>query len=515
VKAIASEKHQQLIVPYRKDVKNIIHTAKEIKWKGDTWLAVPWQPTELKLLKNLGIDVPALVMHGYDWVNVTPFDSQIKTANMLVQNSRAYVLNSLGTGKTCAALFALDYLLKAGTVSKCLVVAPLSTLNTVWARELFTRFSHISHQVIYGPKKKRVQQVAIDSTVDIINHEGVHVIQEVLLNQNYDVVIIDELASYRNARTRRWKSAKPLVGKAKFVWGLTGVPTPNEPTDAWAQCRLLTPERVSYSARAFKSQTMRQVSQFRWVNREEANYIVHAAMQPAVRFTRDQCFDLPPTTYSTRHIDLTSEQKKAYKTMMEEFAVGINNHEITAANEGVKVAKLMQIACGFAYGSMGVPSNIKSAPRFRMLLDTIEEAGGKVIVFTPFKHSVKMLAAVIGRYYSVETITGDTPTTERTRIFTAFQHSKNPKVIAAHPGCMAHGVNLQVSNTIIWFAPIWSSETYVQGNGRITRAGQTRHTHIIHFESTPVERKVYHRLKHRQKMSGLLLDMFKEGTIEG
>ena len=513
MKAIANETHMKLIVPYRKDISNVIHTAKQIKWKGKDWLAVPWQPTEAKLLKNLGVEVPALIMHGYNWSANTPFDSQIKTANMLVQQYRAYVLNSLGTGKTCAALFALDYLIGAGEATRCLVSAPLSTLDAVWGRELFSRFPHLSHNVIHGGKPKRIKLLNMDATVDIINHEGVHVVQKELLKQNYDVIIIDELASYRNARTRRWKSIKPLVAQAKYVWGMTGVPTPNEPTDAWAQCRLLTPETVPYSARAFKQQTMRQVSQFRWVNREEANDIVYKAMQPSVRFTRDQCFDLPPTTYSTRHVDLSADQKRLYKKMCDEYLIEINNKEITAANEGVKVSKLLQIACGFAYDQTGKVSSIKTAPRFKMLLETIEETDGKVIVFTPFKHSVKMLGAVLSKYYSTATVSGDTSKAERTNIFTQFQHGTGLEIIAAHPGCMAHGVNLQVSNTIIWFAPIWSSETYVQACGRITRAGQTRHTHIIHFESTPIERKVYDRLAGRQKMSGILLDMFKEGTI--
>ena len=315
---------------------------------------------------------------------------------------------------------------------------------------------------------------------------------------------------YRNARTGRWKMAKPIVDAALYAWGLTGKPTPNDPTDAWAQVRMLTPERVVYSAKKFKEQTMRQVSTFRWIPRPDANDIVFDAMQPAVRYTREESFDMPPTTIGYRDVAMRPEQEKLYKRMVNTFAVQVRNREITAANEGVKVSKLLQIASGFIYDADGNRSIINSNPRFKLLLELIEEADAKCIVFTPFKFSVTMLEAVLSKYHSVAAVTGDTPKAQRDKVFNEFQNSTTPEVIVAHPGCMAHGLTLTKADTVIWFAPIWSTETYEQACGRITRAGQDKHTHILHIVGSPIEKKIYKRLENRQKCQGLLLDMFKE-----
>lgn len=509
---IVNHKHNKVVIPLRADVEALIPSATRFRWKNKTWLAVPHKVTEVKLLNNLGIRAPTPIMHNYDWSSITPFDSQKKTAAMLVAEHRAFVLSALGTGKTCATLFAVDYLLKTGAAKKVLVVAPLSTLHAVWGREIFNRFNQLSYMVLHGNKAKRLNRLATGAQIDIINHDGVHVIQQELMSNSYDIVIVDELASYRNARTRRWKALKPVVLQADYAWGLTGAPTPNEPADAWAQCRLLTPKRVPFSARKFKDQTMRQISQFKWVPRDEATDIVHQAMQPSVRFTREDCFDLPPTTYSTRTVDLTGEQKQLYSKMVNEAALQIRSQEVTAANEGVAVSKLLQIASGFVYDNNGKPAVIKSAPRFRLLLEILEEVGDKAIVFTPFKFSVSMISAAVAPFYSIETITGDTPAGKRAEIFTRFQDAAKPEILIAHPACMSHGVNLQRSNTIIWFAPLWNAEIYNQANGRITRAGQTRKTHIIHLESTPIEKRVYNRLRKKQKLSGVLLDMFSDQT---
>jgi SNF2 family DNA or RNA helicase len=509
---VISEKHKRVMLPYEQRAAAIFHNAKEVDWQKAKWLAIPHGLEETKLLNNMGYEIPNPILSYYDWSGVTPFDTQKSTAVMLVSNPRGYVLNSIGTGKTCSALFAFDYLKSLGLVKKALVVAPLSTLTSVWEKEVFSRFSHLESIALFGTKAKRLKLLDVDSDVYIINHDGVGTIQKELAEKDFDVVIIDELALYRNASTRRWKMLKPIVDKAKYAWGLTGAPTPNEPTDAWGQVRLLTPDRVSYARRRFQQQVMRQVSTFRWVQRPEANDIVYEAMQPAVRFTRDDSFDMPPTTYGYRDSAMEAEQKKLYKNMLDNFAVEVRQKQVTAANEGVKVSKLLQIASGFIYSSDGKQKIIKSLPRFKLLIQLIEEANAKVIVFTPFKFSVNMLGTVLGNYYDVECVNGDTPKAERDRVFNAFQTSKKPEVIVAHPACMAHGLTLTKADTVVWFAPVWSTEIYEQACGRITRAGQNKHTHILHIVGSPIEEKIYKRLAAKQKCQGILLDMFKEGT---
>lgn len=253
---------------------------------------------------------------------------------------------------------------------------------------------------------------------------------------------------------------------------------------------------------------MRQVGPFAWLPRDNATEVVHKAMQPTIRFSREECVDLPPTTFTTFEVELTKEQQKAYKEMhsrlMAEFAGG----QILAVNEAVKMGKLLQIACGIILDADGNEVVLSNKPRIDAVVDIIEGAATKVIVFVPFVASVRMVAEQLrARGYTVGVIYGDVSKGERDQIFSAFQRAKDPHIIVAQPGAMSHGLTLTAANTTIWYAPTNSAETYEQANARTTRPGQKHNTLIAHIEATPMERKMYHRLQHKQKMQGLLLDM--------
>jgi SNF2 family DNA or RNA helicase len=256
---------------------------------------------------------------------------------------------------------------------------------------------------------------------------------------------------------------------------------------------------------------MRQIGTFKWVERPEAIDIVHEVMQPAVRFTREQCFDLPPTTYTTLQVALDPAAQKAYKDMLEELHTEVRNHEITAANEGVKLSKLLQISAGFGYSEGGTGHYIGGVDRFKTIFELIEGSQGKVIVFASFRYMVEMLAGVLGKRYQVGMIHGDVPKAQRDLIFANFQ-KESTRVLVAHPQCCAHGLTLTAANTTIWATPTTSNEIYEQANARITRAGQTQNTHIIHLASTKAESQVYQRLKTKQRMQGALLDLFAAQT---
>lgn len=507
---LVSTEHKVLVLPHRLDAANIIPSARVVTHRGEKKLVVPHRLEECRLLMNLGISVPHPIEFQYQWGGTTPFASQVDTAKMLTANRRAYVLSSMGVGKTRAALFAFDFLRQVGLAKKALVIAPLSTLNPVWRREIFDVFEGMDVQVLHGSRAKRQQMVKEEAHVYIINHDGVGVIQKELLELSPEVVIIDELAAYRNKSTKRWKDLFPIVQKAKYAWGLTGSPTPNEPTDAYGQVRLLTPEKANFSFRAFKQATMRQVSTFRWIERPEANDVVYRTMQPAIRFALDECHDLPPVTFSTRQVDMSPQQRKAYKQMWDTYAAQVADKTLTAANEAVKAGKLLQIGCGFIYDEDGKPAYIGCNSRLKVLLELIEEAEAKVIVFAPFTAAVRLLEVVLKkRGISCARIDGTVSKNERDEIFAQFRGSRDPRVLVAHPGTMAHGLTLTEASTIVWFSPTYSAETWEQANARIHRPGQTRHTHIVRIESTPVERSIYKRLKKRGRMQGVLLDMFK------
>lgn len=503
---------KQIVLPYRADVESILApSAKRFEAGGGWWLAVPHKEDTVKLLRNLGENPAAPIQYYYDWAGGTPFDSQRQTADMLTINPRAYVLSEMGVGKTRAALYAYDWLRRIGLAHKLCVVAPLSSLVAVWENEIFENFHHLQGIVVYGDRKKRLRLLSQPADVYIINHEGVEVVHQALWGRpELDTWIVDELAAYRNHKTNRWRFLKPLVSRAAYAWGLTGSPTPNEPPDAYGQVKLLTPENIGHSLKGFKDRTMRQLGAFRWIARENANDIVYEVMRPSIRFTRDQCFDLPPTTYSARDVPLNAASSKAYKGMFDDLAVQVRGKQITAANEGVKLSKLLQIACGFAYDAAGKGHYIGGAARIREIIDLIDNAGAKVIVFAPFRYYVEILNGVLSKRYSVGMIHGDVPKAKRDEIFTSFSKSTDPHVIVAHPKTMSHALTLVAADTIIWAAPCTSPETYEQANARITRSGQTRNTYIVHIQSTTAERKVYDRVKRKLKSQGVLLEMFEQ-----
>ena len=359
-----------------------------------------------------------------------------------------------------------------------------------------------------------MQLLEHDYDVYIINHDGVNIIEpHIKHRRDIDLVIVDEVAQCaRNAGTTKWKAINTVVNRhaePRACWAMTGTPTPNNPTDAWAQCRLVSPDNVPPYFGRFKNQVMKQITQFQWLPRPEATDIVRRVMQPSVRFTRDECLDLPPVMFETRSVQLTTEQNKAYKDMVVKLRTEAEEGEITAVNEAVKMGKLIQIACGVVYANDGTEVSIPSSPRIDETRSIIESAEGKVIVFVPYVSSVNMVAEELKADFNVEVIHGRVKKAERDRIFRAFQSAKDPKVLVAQPAAMSHGLTLTAASTIIWYSCVTSNETFEQANGRINRPGQKMNNFIIMLEGSPVEHRVYSRLQKKQRLQGALLDEVK------
>ena len=500
-------------------VTTVIPTAKLVEHKGSTLVAIPHRPDETRVLRNLGFEVPEPMPIHYDWPKVSgkhsPFSAQLDTASFLSMNSRAFCLNGMGTGKTNAALWAYDYLRRTKTVKKMLVVCPLSTMERTWADSAFQTFPHLDCVVLHGTRERRNKLLAQDVDIYVINIDGLSTIKDALAKRpDIDLVVIDELALARNSGTDRWKILNAICNKQapRRVWGMTGSPTPNAPTDAWAQCKLVTPDNPTMPKyfSAFRDRVMRQITPFKWAARQDANEAVYQMMQPAIRFSLDDCVDLPEQTFITRDVALTKEQDKAYKDMLNKLSTEYAGGQILAVNEAVKANKLIQIACGVAYGTDGEHVVIPSKPRIDVLKEIIEESEGKVIVFVPLTGALESVASELRKDFTVETVHGGTSKTERDRIFSEFQRGLDPRVLVANASTMSHGLTLTAATTIVWYAPVHSNETYEQACARVRRPGQTRTTVIVHIAGTDVERRVYKRLQDKQSMQGVLLDMMKE-----
>ncbi len=500
-------------------VLDSIPTAKTMDVRGTQIVVTPHRLDEVRVLRNLGIKAPSPILHYYDWPGrFTPFEHQRETAAFLTLNSRCLVLNEIGTGKTQSSLWAADYLIKTKQVKKVLILSPLSTLERVWGDGIFTGLVHRRFVVLHGTAEKRLKLLRTESDFYIINHDGFNIIKDECHGM-FDLVIVDEAAVLRNPTTQRFKIFRKWVDNnpQARLWLMTGTPTPNDPTDAWALAKLVNSPFLTKTFTAFREQVMMKIGQWKFVPRPESVDIVKHILQPAVRFTRDDCLDLPETIIQTRKVDLTAEQSKHYKQMLRHFvtemaAERVTGGTITAVNEAVKIQKLVQIACGVAYGDDGQNIEIDCTPRINLVKEVIEEAGEKVILFVPLTGTLHMLEKELSKHWSVGVVNGAVSSTQRNKIFHDFQNTAEPHVLIAHPGTMAHGLTLTTASTIIWYGPINSNEVYVQANGRIERIGKKKVSNVIHIEATDLEHKMYERLKNKQKLQGLLLDMIKEQT---
>ena len=329
----------------------------------------------------------------------------------------------------------------------------------------------------------------------------------------FDLVIVDEAAVLRNPSTNRFRLFRKWVDLHPDIrlWLMTGTPTPNEPTDAWALAKLVSSPHVPRTFSAFRNQVMQKFGQYSWVPRPGALEIVKQTLQPAVRYTRDECFDLPDTVYQTREVELSKEQRKHYDKMFRNFITDVSNGEqISAANEAVKIQKLVQISCGVAYDDNGDNVELDCQPRIRTVCETIDEVGGKVIIFTPLTGTLHMLERELTKLWTVSVVNGAVSSKKRNQIFYNFQETPEPKILLAHPATMAHGLTLTAASTIIWYGPITSNEQYVQANGRIERIGKRYTSNIVHIEGTRLERRMYKRLETKQRLQGILLDLIQQ-----
>lgn len=496
-------------------ILDTIPSAKHISVRGMDLVVAPHRLDEVRVLNNMGIKAPSPILHYYDWPGrFTPFDHQKETAAFLTLHNKGLVLNDIGTGKTQSALWAADYLLKTKQVKKVLILSPLSTLERVWGDGIFLGFPHRKFVVLHGTAERRRRLLQQDVDFYIVNHDGFSIIADDAHGM-FDLVIVDEAAVLRNPSTQRFKFFRKWMASnpQTRLWLMTGTPTPNDPTDAWALAKLVDSPNCKSTFTSFRETVMMKIGQWKYVPRPESTDIVKDILQPAVRFTRDECFDLPETIIQTRQVALTAEQQKHYKAMFKDFIAEVGSDgTISAVNEAVKVQKLIQIACGVAYGDDGQDIEIDASPRVKVVKEIIEEAGEKVIVFVPLTGTLHMLEKELSKHWSVGVVNGQVSSSKRDVIFKDFQDSKDPHVLIAHPGTMAHGLTLTTASTIIWYGPVNSNETYVQANGRIERIGKNKTSNVIHIEATDLEHRAYERLKNKQKLQGLLLDMIQEET---
>lgn len=480
---------------------------------GDHDVLVKWGLDESIVLNNLDIKVPSPIKANYDWPGLyKPFTHQIETAAFLSVNKRAFCFSDMGTGKTSSAIWAADYLMKQGKVNRVLVLCPLSIMDSAWKKELFTSAMHRTVEIAYHRSaEKRRQLVNTGADFVIMNYDGIKIVHEEVKAGEFDLIIVDEASHYKNPRTDRWKYLNQLLRPDTWLWMMTGTPAAQSPEDAYGLAKMINPKGVPRFYGSWRDMVMHKITQFKWVPKPNATDIVHQALQPAIRYTKEECLDLPDMVYVSRDVAMTSMQNKYYEKLRKHLVMQAADQQVTAVNAAVAMNKLLQISCGAVYTDEGESLEFDVKNRYNVLREVIDETDQKVLVFVPFAHVLQILSEKLSDDgITNEIISGGVSVHNRTDIFRRFQADSDPRVLLIQPQAAAHGVTLTAANTVVWWGPTSSLETYLQANARVHRAGQTHKCTVVHLQSSTVEKHVYTMLDRRIDAHTKILDLYEK-----
>jgi len=256
---------------------------------------------------------------------------------------------------------------------------------------------------------------------------------------------------------------------------------------------------------------MLKINQYKWVPRQESKNIVHEILQPAIRFTKAECLDLPDLLYSNREVPLTPQQAKYYNALKQQMMTIAAGEEITAVNAASMLNKLLQVSQGAVYTDNKEIVEFDVTNRFNELVEVIEQTDNKVLAFIPYRHTLQMVEnSLLKQGYTVQTIHGGVSATTRAEIIKEFQTEDEPRILLLVPQATAHGITLTRADQVVWWGPVASTEIYLQANSRAHRAGQTNHVTVTHLQGSPVEKRMYVMLQNKIDLHQGLVDLYKQ-----
>jgi SNF2 family DNA or RNA helicase len=518
----------QITLPYIAADRVLNHIAKSeqlAEWGTRKELAIYWGQEEAEIFARCtdavqpSADIPQFpspMLRDYKWPGIfKPFKHQVDTASFLSIRQRAFCFNEAGTGKTSAAIWAADYLMSIGVIKRALIICPLSIMWSAWQNDIFKTAMHRKAAVAYGYKSHRTKVINSDYEFVIINYDGVNVVANEIATGGFDLIIIDEANAYKNATTKRWKTLAKLITEKTWLWMMTGTPASQSPVDAFGLARLVAPNRVPSFTTAWRDKVMVQMSRFKWASRPNAQELVHRALQPAIRFTKKECLDLPDVMYQTRQVELSPQAIMYYKKLKSQLLIEAAGEQISAVNAASAMSKLLQISSGAVYTDAHEVVEFDISPRLNTLGEVLDETLQKVIVFVPFLHTIGVVTKFLSEEgYSSEVISGSVTARDRANIINKFQTQEHPRVLVIQPQSASHGVTLTAADTVVFWSPVLSVETYLQCIARIDRVGQVNKMTVVHLQGSEVERKVYSALQGKVDSHMQLVDLYKQELEE-
>lgn len=443
-----------------------------------------------------------------------PHEYQKRMIQKVIEMSHIGLFLDMGLGKSVITLTALKSLFYDFSISRALVIAPKRVAEDTWSREC-EKWDHlrgIRVSKVLGSRRDRERALEADADVYVIGRDNTKwLVEHYRRKFPFDVVVIDELSSFKNPQSERFRALRKVIAGVGRVIGLTGTPSPNGLIDLWAQVYLLDQgERLGrtlgkYRAQYFTPGASNGHVVYKWnLKRGAAEKIKDSISDICISMSAKDYLKLPGRIDNEIRIKLSTEDMASYKQMEEDQLIRIEDSTVVALSAAAVMTKLLQMANGAVYSDDGTVIKVHTwkADALAEIVDTSESP---VLVFYSYRHD---LAAIREKVKGARAL-------ERPEDITDWNNGKI-RVLLAHPASVGYGLNLQDGgNVIVWYGLTWSLEQYQQANARLHRQGQTKPVIIHHLiaEGT-VDEQVMKALKHKDTSQSALLEALKERKDE-
>lgn len=440
-----------------------------------------------------------------------PHDYQTRAKDFILEHPKAGMLLEMGLGKTVITLTAIDVLInELFEVDRVLVIAPKRVAEDTWTRE-HAKWDHLRHlrvSKVLGSPEQRRRALAVDADIYVIGRDNVvWLVEQCRQGWPFDMVVIDELSSFKNPQAKRFRALKKVIPKASRVVGLTGTPSANGLMDLWAEIYLLDRgERLGHTLGAYREKYFRPGARngyvvFKWEPLRGSREKIEAAISDiCISMSADDYLTLPKRIDNLIPVKLSPHEMKQYKTMEAEQLLHIDDEDVVALNAAAVMTKLLQIANGSVYSHEGNVVRLHDA-KLEALLEIIDTTDSPVLIFYSYKHD---LAAIKAAIPGARTLDGPEDIAE--------WNAGRVRVLLAHPASVGYGLNLQEGgHVIVWYGLTWSLELYQQANARLYRQGQDKPVIIHHLiaEGT-VDEQVMRALQEKDMSQAALMAALKE-----
>ncbi len=439
-----------------------------------------------------------------------PHDYQAYCIRQIEERPRVALFLDPGLGKTVITLTAISDMIGID-VSKVLVIAPLRVAEATWEQEA-QKWDHLSglrFSRILGGKKDRIEGLKQDADIYLMNRENTVWLVDHLQGEEwpFDMVVIDELSSFKSSQAERWRALRRVSPIIQRVVGLTGTPAPNSLIDLWAQMYLI--DRGESLGRfigryrdAFFTPGMRNGNVvYQYILKKGADKLIYDRIKPyTVSMRAQDHITMPERIDNIIEVDMPEEAWKTYRQMENELVAGLDDTEITASTAATVGLKLLQMADGAVYDDDKRWHTVHTA-KLDALADLIEAANGNpILCFYSFKFDKQF---ILTRFPEAVSLEGQKQIDD-------WNAGKIP-LLLAHPDSAGYGLNLQAGGHImVWYGLTWSLEKYIQACDRLHRQGQTEAVVIHHIVAKgTIDERVMAALKRKDKGQNALLDALK------